>query len=87
MNLSDENNKLIKERYKMNTKIIKNYSELKDMIEDGEIKNLKIHNQGISYEIDYKKRCDNTYKICTGLIIALVFLFGIIFGIMIIISK
>ena len=64
---------------KINT-VVKNSHELGEMLLDGDVKNVQIHEDSISYEVDYEKRFRALSSISLILVVAFVFLLGLFIG-------
>ena len=64
---------------KINT-TLKNSHELGEMLLDGDVKNVQIHEDSISYEIDYEKRFRTLSQISLFLLGGFILLIGIIIG-------
>lgn len=71
--------KLTHAQRKINT-VVKNSHELAEMLLDGDVKNVQIHDNSISFEIDYEKRFRTLSTISVILVIAFVFLLGLYIG-------
>ena len=67
------------EQRKINT-IVKNSHEIQNLIDDGEIKNVQIHEDSISYEPDYKKKFDRLTQYSLFLLCLFLVFIGWLFG-------
>ncbi len=67
--------KMAHEQRKINT-IVKNSHEIQNLIDDGEIKNVQIHENSISYEPDYEKKFYKVSSICIFLVMVLICILG-----------
>ena len=71
--------KLAHQQRKIDTQI-KTAPEIQNLIDDGEIKNVQIHENSISYEPDYEKKFNRLSGICIFLVMVLICILGFWIG-------